>query len=142
MTTKLHHITLCFENVDYIEIPARYFCRVALSDIRTSVWCFADGSVSRAAAAYAVMLELLPQANADAASFAGDLHEVHYNGGALFDRLQRPDIVSIKLVFKDGTEENYGVVWDKEPDNEFRNRLQTAELLGNGNLQVTIGGET
>ena len=109
MSKDVRSISITFENLDHIVIPAHYFSAFNLSDICTEVCRVAMNAILKHSIVNSVTFELSPDTNKDTAIFEGDVHCINTGEGTLFDRLQGRDITHLKLIYADKTEEDFVV---------------------------------
>lgn len=131
MEQDIINIELTFENLDSILLPARHF----------EAFRYAVCSVLAEHTVYTVDFTLKAEADRDAASFSGDVQELQTGRETLFERLCRNDIAQITL-FRTGLRPALiDVIWEDDPNNEYRNRLQDTSINTEGSLSIRIGAE-
>ena len=131
MEQDITGIELTFENLDSILIPASYFDAFQYTASPTKV----EHTV------YTVDFTLKAETDRDAASFSGDVQELQTGRETLFERLCRNDIAQITL-FRTGLRPALiDVIWEDDPNNEYRNRLQDTSINTEGSLSIRIGAE-
>lgn len=142
MSQDVRFIEITFENIDYIRIPAHYFRDFELAEVHTIVRRATANAILRYQKASSVTLELIGEADLEAANFDGDVFGLKEGETSLFKRLQRNDITKIKLIYSDKTEEEFSVAWEDADRGGYTNLLQSSTVDDAGTICVRIAGET
>ena len=139
MTKTIKEIGLFFENIDYVIIPNHYFTLFSIEDIETSIHRVAANAIMRYNTANTASFILRKEANDDFDRFETDIDLIHYKGGTLFHRiLNYNDITQIRLIYDDGSIEEFSVAWEDENGREDRNELQKSAITKDNDLFVSI----
>ena len=139
MSKKVKSVEITFENLDYVEIPAEYFCDFSIRGIHICIERLASNAILQRSKAGLIEFELLRSVDIAFPGFQQDLFYDPIAEFSLLDKIQeRKDITSLELHYEDGTAEQFYVPWE-DADDEYHNDLQQAYINNNGNLYVKIG---
>ena len=138
MSKKVEFVEITFENLDYVDIPAKYFGVFHISGIHSSVERLALNAILQCTKADQIEFELLAQVDDVLPELTQDLSFVPDEQLSLLGRIaNRRDINSLELHYNDGSSNQFYIPWE-DAESETRNKLLQTKLVANGNLLVNI----
>ena len=131
-------VEITFENMEFIEIPARYFTVFQVEGIRTCISRVAINAIKKCTYADSIKVELSNNIEEDISKFKHDLYNAETHQYSLFDRiLSRNDITNLICNYSDGSSDLIYITWE-EADDAFQNQRQHAHITTSGNLMIEI----
>ena len=118
---------------DTVTVDWKNVICLKMTDVNKS-YQFAGDFILEQTVANNVVLDILKRGNLPHKDFETGKETI------VFKRLiDCRDIVSLTIVYDDGKEEKFSVLYNQDEHNGFCNLLQTTELDDNGNLVIKIG---
>ena len=138
MSKRVRSVEITFENLDYVDIPAKYFGEFQISGILSTVERVALDAILQRTKADHIEFELLAQVDEELPELTQDLSFVPDEQLSLLRRIaNRRDITSLNLRYDDGSSNQFYVPWEDAED-EYHNKLLQTQFNDDGNLLVTI----
>ena len=127
---KMKSIKLCFENVEVVEVPAKYIANFLFEKIHLGIfndWHSEDAHENEVAKQALMILKP-----------AGDIPlKDTGNAKTLFERIIKfDDIVSAEIIYEDNTSREIGFHWHK--NDEYSNRFQSSYKTKNNYLIIVV----
>lgn len=138
MHKKVETVSITFENLDFVNIPAGYFGDFHISGIHTTAERVGLNTILQRTNPDTVRFELCPQVDAVLPELTQDLSFIPEEDSSLLKRIaNRRDITSLDLFYDDNSHDLFYVPWEDAED-EYHNKLLHAQINNDGALFVTI----
>lgn len=137
MNKTISQIDITFENVDYVVIPYEYFQSFLIENVVVNKSRKSNGDTKQMNMAGSVSFVLKSSADKQE-DFKECIYTRLLSSGSLFDRILQNDISILRLIYTDGTTEDFYPVWEDDGETDEINILQKSSIDTNGNLIVRI----
>lgn len=129
-------IVINFENCEWAVFDAPEIAFIAVNGIKRGIQRFAADTIGEATFCEGFFVELRPCANSEYRPFGAE----EMPEGTVFRRmLENDDVVSVAVLYTNGTVETIGVPWLDADENGERNALQQSFCSKNGAFYIYIG---
>lgn len=129
----MKELQICLDNYDTITVDWKNIICLKMTDVNKS-YQFAGDFILEQTVANNIVLDILKRGNLPHKDFETGKETT------VFKRLiDCRDIVSLTVVYDDGKEEKFSVLYNQDERNRFCNLLQSTEIDSEGNLVIKIG---